>query len=101
MMTDVFVMPSVSEPFGIVPLEAMHAGVPVIISNQSGVSEILNYAIKIDFWDTFAMADAIYGILNYPSMSEYLKKAGKKEVKEFKWEKTAKNVMRIYESLIA
>ena len=47
------------------------------------------------------MADAIYGILNYPSMSEYLKKAGKKEVKEFKWEKTAKNVMRIYESLIA
>ena len=73
----------------------------LIISNQSGVSEILNYAIKIDFWDTFAMADAIYGILNYPSMSEYLKKAGKKEVKEFKWEKTAKNVMRIYESLIA
>jgi len=101
MMTDVFVMPSVSEPFGIVPLEAIQADVPVIISNQSGVSEILKHAIKIDFWDTFAMADSIYGILNYPSMSEYLKKEGKKEVGEFKWKRAAKNVMKVYESLVA
>lgn len=101
MMTDVFVMPSVSEPFGIVPLEAMQADVPVIISNQSGVSEILNHAIKIDFWDTFAMADSIYGILNYPSLAEYLKEAGKKEVGTFKWRRAAKSVMKVYESLIA
>ncbi len=101
MMTDVFVMPSVSEPFGIVPLEAMQADVPVIISNQSGVSEILNYAIKIDFWDTFAMADSIYGILNYPSLSGYLKKAGKQEVGELKWRRAAKDVIKVYKGLIA
>ena len=101
MMTDVFVMPSVSEPFGIVPLEAMQADVPVIISNQSGVSEILNHAIKIDFWDTFAMADSIYGVLNYPSLAEYLKETGKKEVGTLKWKRAAKSVMRVYESLIA
>jgi len=101
MMTDVFVMPSVSEPFGIVPLEAMQADVPVIISNQSGVSEILKHAIKIDFWDTFAMADSIYGILNYPSLAEYLKGAGKKEVGEFKWKMAAKNVVKVYKSLTA
>src|SRR5690606_29968025 len=79
-MTNVFVMPSVSEPFGIVPLEAMQANVPVIISNQSGVSEILNHAIKIDFWDTYSLADSIYGLLHYHSLSEFLQKSGKKEV---------------------
>ena len=76
-MTDVFVMPSVSEPFGIVPLEAMQSNVPVIISNQSGVSEILKHAIKIDFWDTYAMADAIYGLLNYPALANHFKEEGK------------------------
>jgi glycosyltransferase involved in cell wall biosynthesis len=99
-MTDVFVMPSVSEPFGIVPLEAMQADVPVIISNQSGVSEVLNHAIKIDFWDTFAMADSIYGILNYNSISKYLKKSGRKEVGKLKWNLAAKKVKKIYEILI-
>ncbi|MDD4754779.1 MAG: glycosyltransferase family 4 protein [Prolixibacteraceae bacterium] len=101
LMTDVFVMPSVSEPFGIDPLEAMQADVPVIISNQSGVSEILKYAIKIDFWETFAMADSIYGVLNYPTMSEYVKKSGKQEVGELKWRRAAKDVMKVYNGLIA
>jgi glycosyltransferase involved in cell wall biosynthesis len=99
-MTDVFVMPSVSEPFGIVPLEAMQANVPVIISNQSGVSEILKNAIKIDFWDTFAMADAIYGLLQYPALSGFLRKSGIKEVGELTWKHSAKQVRDLYEELL-
>jgi glycosyltransferase involved in cell wall biosynthesis len=99
-MTDVFVMPSISEPFGIVPLEAMQSGVPVIISNQSGVAEILENALKIDFWDTHAMADAIYGLLNYPSLAAHLKKGGKKEVDNLKWIHSARNVKKVYESAL-
>ena len=71
-MSDVYIMPSVSEPFGISPLEAMQSNVPVIISKQSGVAEILTHAVKADFWDIDAMADAIYGILNYPASCKYV-----------------------------
>ena len=99
-MTDVFVMPSVSEPFGIVPLEAMQSGVPVIISNQSGVAEILENAIKIDFWDTHAMADAIYGLLNYPSLATHFKKGGKLEVDNLRWINSARNVKEVYASTL-
>jgi len=99
-LTDVFVMPSVSEPFGIVPLEAMQLNVPVIISNQSGVAEVIENAIKIDFWDTFAMADAIYGLLNYPSLSTHFKHEGKSEVKNLKWINSAKKVKQVYKSVL-
>ena len=95
-MSDVFVMPSVSEPFGIVPLEAMQSNVPVIISHQSGVSEILKYAVKIDYWDTHAMADAIYGLLNYPSMWNMFMKHGKQEVDNLQWKNSAKHVRDVY-----
>ena len=95
-LSDVYVMPSVSEPFGISPLEALQSNVPVIISRQSGVSEILKHAIKIDFWDIHAMADAIYGVLNYPGLSNYFKKFGKHEVDNLKWENTAVQVRDIY-----
>ena len=78
-LSDVYVMPSVSEPFGISPLEAMQSNVPVIISHQSGVSEILKHALKVNFWDIDAMADAIYGILNYEALSSMFKKYGKEE----------------------
>ena len=99
-LSDVYVMPSVSEPFGISPLEAMQSNVPVIISRQSGVSEILEHAIKVDFWDIHAMADAIYGILQYNGLSSMLRKNVKEEVNSLKWENAAAKVKEVYDTLI-
>jgi len=99
-ISDVYVMPSVSEPFGISPLEAMQSNVPVIISKQSGVSEVLQYAIKINFWDVDAMADAIYGLLSYPALSEMFKRLGKEEVDNMKWENSAYRVYEVYKDVI-
>ena len=99
-LSDVYVMPSISEPFGISPLEAMQSNVPVIISYQSGVSEILKHAIKVNFWDIDAMADAIYGILNYPALSDFIKKYGKEEVDNLKWENSAIHVKQVYDSVV-
>ncbi len=95
-MSDVYVMPSVSEPFGISPLEAMRSNVPVVISKQSGVSEVLKYALKIDFWDIDAMSDAIYGLLHYDALSRIFIKYGKSEVDSMKWDNAAKIVKEIY-----
>ena len=99
-ISDVYVMPSVSEPFGISPLEAMHSNVPVIISHQSGVSEVLQYAIKVDFWDIDAMADSIYGLLNYDALSDMFKRLGKEEVENMKWESAALKVYNTYKSVV-
>jgi glycosyltransferase involved in cell wall biosynthesis len=99
-ISDVYVMPSVSEPFGISPLEAMQSNVPSIISYQSGVAEILQYAFKVDFWDVDALADAIYGLLNYPSLSEMFKKHGVKEVHDMKWENSGKKVHDLYKEFV-
>ncbi len=99
-LSDVYVMPSVSEPFGISPLEAMQSNVPVIISRQSGVSEILNHATKLDFWDIDAMADAIYGILNYRGLSKHFRQYGKEEVVNLNWNIAAAQVKDIYLTLI-
>lgn len=96
-LSDVFVMPSVSEPFGIVPLEAMRVNVPVVISKQSGVSEILKHAFKIDFWDVDAMADSIYGLCHYNALSEMFKIHGKEEVESLKWEDAALHVKNVYQ----
>lgn len=100
-MSDVYIMPSVSEPFGISPLEAMQSNVPVIISKQSGVAEILTHAVKTDFWDIDAMADSIYGILNYPALANMFIKKGKEEVIRLKWDNSARHVRDIYDRVIA
>jgi glycosyltransferase involved in cell wall biosynthesis len=100
-MSDVYIMPSVSEPFGISPLEAMQSEVPVIISKQSGVAEILTHAVKVDFWDIDAMADAIYGILTYPALSQMFIRNGKEEVIKLKWDNSARHVRNIYNEVIA
>jgi glycosyltransferase involved in cell wall biosynthesis len=98
--SDVYVMPSVSEPFGISPLEAMQCGVPSIISKQSGCAEILDKAIKTDYWDIEAMADAMYSIITYPSMAKYLKEEGKAEVDRITWEKAGLKIRKIYDQIL-
>jgi glycosyltransferase involved in cell wall biosynthesis len=95
-MSDLYVMPSVSEPFGISPLEAIQNNVPVIISKQSGVSEVITHAIKVDFWDTDAFADAIYSVLNYPSLAGHLKNHSRPEAENLTWQGAASSVKNIY-----
>lgn len=99
-MSDVYVMPSISEPFGISPLEAMSASVPVVISKQSGVAEVLTHAIKVDFWDVDAMADAIYGILHYPALANFFAVKGKEDVDNLKWDYVAAKLIDIYHKVI-
>ena len=98
--SDVYIMPSVSEPFGISPLEAMQVGTPSIISHQSGCAEILTHAIKTDYWDIDAMADAIYAIVKYPAMYKSLRELGREEVNNIKWYDAGLKVRAIYDKVI-
>jgi len=98
--SDVYIMPSVSEPFGISPLEAMQVGTPTIISKQSGCAEILSHAIKTDYWDIDAMADAIYAIVKNPAMYDSLRNLGRDEVNNIKWYDAGLKVRSIYNSVI-
>ncbi|MBQ9878234.1 MAG: glycosyltransferase [Bacteroidales bacterium] len=99
-LSDVYIMPSVSEPFGISPLEAMRSNVPSIISHQSGAAEVLKYAFKVDFWDVDAMADDIYALLQYPALSEFAAKQGYEEVNALKWNNAAAKMKQVYESVV-
>lgn len=99
-LSDVYVMPSVSEPFGISPLEAMRSNVPVIISKQSGVAEVLDYAVKVDYWDVDAMADAIYGLITYPSLNKMFAEKGLEEVTHLKWNNAAAKIKAVYQAAI-
>ncbi len=100
-LSDVYVMPSVSEPFGISPLEAMRSGVPVIISRQSGVAEVLDYAVKINYWDVDALADAIYGLISYPALGRMFATKGLEEVNGLKWSSAAAKIKAVYEAAVA
>ena len=99
--SDVYVMPSVSEPFGISPLEAMQSGVPTIISKQSGCAEILENCIKVDYWNINAMADAIYSICTNDALYQYMKDEGKKEVDQKTWAKVGNLIKELYDLTIS
>ena len=99
-MADVFVLPSVSEPFGITPLEALTLGVPVIVSRQSGVAEILRAGLKFDYWDVEDLAAKILGLLRHPVLRRQLADAGRREVKRLRWELRAKALVGVYRELV-
>lgn len=98
-MSSVYVMPSVSEPFGIAPLEAIQAGVPVIMSRQAGVSEVMPHAIKVDFWDSEKLAEAICTVLCYRSLANTLRTNGADQIKYITWENAAKKLTNLYYAL--
>ncbi|MDI6449062.1 glycosyltransferase family 4 protein [Anaerobaca lacustris] len=99
-MADLYVMPSVSEPFGIAPLEALDNDVPVIISKQSGVSEVLRHALKVDFWDVNEMANKIVAVLRYSPLRMTLRNHGNFEVRKLRWKDAAGQCAAIYEQLL-
>lgn len=94
---DLYVMPSVSEPFGIASLEAMSHGVPTIVSRQSGVTEVVEHALKVDFWDTAEMADKMLAVLRHPPLAREMGDRGGFEVRRMKWEDAAEACLRVYE----
>ena len=98
-MSDAYVMPSVSEPFGISPLEAIQHRIPTIISKQSGVQEILKNVIKVDFWDTDAMANSIYAIGRYKALSKTLIHGSWQEVKGSSWRVQSQKINLLYQQL--
>jgi glycogen(starch) synthase len=95
-MSDLYVMPSVSEPFGISPLEAMLYDVPVIISRQSGVAEILHHALKVDFWNVRELADKMIALLRHPSLADEMCVGAREELKNIKWEQAAEKIIAVY-----
>ncbi|MBE0537533.1 MAG: glycosyltransferase family 4 protein [Phycisphaerae bacterium] len=99
-MADLYVMPSVSEPFGIAPLEALNHDVPVLISKQSGVAEVLTHVLKVDFWDVNEMANKIAAVLKYPPLQLTLREHGNFEVRRLRWQDAAERCARVYSDVM-
>jgi len=97
---DLFVMPSVSEPFGIAALEAMRVGTPVLLSKQSGVSEVIRHALKVDFWDVDEMANKILSVVGYPGLREALAQNAAREAEALTWADAARKVNGIVHELV-
>ena len=100
-MADLYVMPSVSEPFGLTSLEALASGAPILISRQSGVGEMVSNCLKCDFWDTDQMAAKILAALRYPALVEELRQNGLIEVKKFDWADSAQKCLGIYQTILS
>ena len=98
-LADLVVMPSVSEPFGIIPLESMATGTPVMVSKQSGVSEVITHALKVDFWDTDEMANNILAVIRHPVLKETLQLEGYKQASGVTWDKAAKKLKALYQTI--
>ncbi|MHC4855847.1 MAG: glycosyltransferase family 4 protein [Planctomycetota bacterium] len=99
-MADLYVMPSVSEPFGIAPLEALNYDIPVLISKQSGVAEVLTHVLKVDFWDVNEMANKIIAVLKYPPLQLTLREHGNFEVRRLRWSGAAEKCQKVYQSIL-
>jgi glycosyltransferase involved in cell wall biosynthesis len=93
-------MPSVSEPFGLVPLEALQHGTPSLITHQSGAAEVLSHVLKVDFWDVDQMANKILSALRYPVMRRQLVEEGKRELQKMSWREAATKTFRLYQNLL-
>lgn len=99
-MCDLYIMPSISEPFGITALEAMASGTPIIVSKSSGIAEITNHCLKVDFWDIEEMANKMIALLRYEALGDELARAGLLEVRNFTWERTAEQTIGVYKELV-
>jgi glycogen synthase len=100
-ISELYVMPSVSEPFGLAPLEAIHSGVPVIISKQSGVAEVMPHAIQVNFWEVDSLANAMYNVLRHKSLYKTLKKESKKSLQGITWKAAATRINHLYHEVIS
>jgi glycosyltransferase involved in cell wall biosynthesis len=98
-LADLVVMPSVSEPFGIIPLESMSNGTPVIVSKQSGVAEVITHALKVDFWDTDEMANKILAVLHHKELRDTLRSEGFLQASGITWDKAAKKMKDLYQTI--
>ncbi len=100
-LADVFVMPSVSEPFGLTALEAMKNGTPVIISKQSGVSEVIDHVLKVDFWDINELVNKIIGVLDHDVLKKTMTDYAHQEVQQFSWQKVAQRCIDLYKTILS
>jgi glycosyltransferase involved in cell wall biosynthesis len=99
-MADVYVMPSVSEPFGLVALEAISHGVPTIVSRQSGVAEVLENVLKVDYWDVQGMADLISTVLTEPGLQTWLRENGRCDLDKLSWDASARQCLEVYRAVL-
>jgi glycosyltransferase involved in cell wall biosynthesis len=98
-LTDLYVMPSVSEPFGISPLEAMIYDIPVIVSKHAGVAEVMTHALKVDFWDIQDMANKIIAVLKYPALSREMCRNCRHELRNIRWDVAGEKIAAVYRQL--
>ncbi len=98
---DLYVMPSVSEPFGLTAIESLQCGTPILISRQTGVGESLTHCLKVDFWDTDAMAAKILAVLSYKELGQCLSEFGHREIDKFSWDRSAGQCVNIYQQVTA
>ncbi len=100
-LSDVFVLPSHMEPFGVTPLEAMIKDTPTVITKQSGVAEVIDHCFKVDFWDVDKMASQVIALLKFPKLHERMKEFGREEASALTWDKPASHCINLYQQLRA